>query len=120
MSKGCVMRQGKIFLTVLGLAALAMLLGAVPAGAADNSYSYARIVRLSLVSGDVQVVRAAEAKWEPALMNMPIQQGFTVGTNEGRAEVEFENGGALWLGENSVLQFTELALSNGGRITKVT
>jgi len=114
------MRQRKIFLTVLGVAALAMLLCAVPAGAADNGYSYARIVRLSLVSGDVQVVRSAEVKWEPALMNMPIQQGLTIGTNEGRAEVEFENGGALWLGGNSVLQFTELALSNGGRITKVT
>jgi hypothetical protein len=114
------MRQRKIFLTFLGLVELAMLLGFVPAGAADDGYSYARIVRLSLVSGDVQVVRSAEAKWEPALMNMPIQQGFTIGTNEGRAEVEFENGGALWLSENSVLQFTELALSNGGRITKVT
>jgi len=114
------MRQRKFFLTFLGLTALAALLCAMPAGAADNGYSYARIVRLSLVSGDVQVVRSDEAKWEPALMNMPIQQGFTIGTNQGRAEVEFENGGAIWLGENSVLQFTELALSNGGRITKVT
>ncbi|HYL68841.1 MAG TPA: DUF6600 domain-containing protein [Candidatus Limnocylindria bacterium] len=114
------MRQRKFFLTFLCLAALAMLPCAVPAGASDDGYSYARIVRLSLVSGDVQVVRAADAKWEPALMNMPVQQGFTIGTNSGRAEVEFENGGALWLGENSVLQFTELALSNGGRITKLT
>jgi hypothetical protein len=114
------MQKRKFFLTFLGLAALAALLCAAPIGAADNGYSYARIVRLSLVSGDVQVVRSAEAKWEPALTNMPIEQGFTIGTNQGRAEVEFENGGALWLGENSVLQFTELALSNGGRITKVS
>jgi uncharacterized protein DUF6600/FecR-like protein len=114
------MQRRKFFSTFLGLALLMALLCAVSAAAADSGYSYARIVRLSLVSGDVQVVRSAEAKWEPALMNMPIQQGFTIGTNEGRAEVEFENAGALWLGENSVLQFTELALSNGGRITKVT
>jgi hypothetical protein len=113
------MRQRKFFLTFI-LAALALLLCAVTASAADDGYSYARIVRLSLVSGDVQVVRPADAKWEPALMNMPVQQGFTIGTNDGRAEVEFENGGALWLGEDSVLQFTELALSSGGRITKVT
>ena len=114
------MQRRKFFLALLGVMTLAVLLRAVPAGAADDGYSYARIVRLSLVSGDVQVVRSAEAKWEPALVNMPVQQGFTIGTNQGRAEVEFENGGAFWLGEHSVLQFAELALSNGGRITKLT
>lgn len=114
------MQKPKFISAILGVALLLTLFPTVSTGAADSGYSYARIVRLSLVSGDVQVVRSAEAKWEPALMNMPIQQGFTIGTNEGRAEVEFENGGALWLGENSVLQFTELALSNGGRITRVT
>ena len=88
--------------------------------AADDGYSYARIVRLSYVSGDVQVVRSDDPKWEPAMLNMPIQQGMTVGTNDGRAEIEFENGGAIWLSADSMVQFTELALSNGGRITKVT
>ena len=114
------MRQRKFLLCFFLLAAIAAFLCPAPSSAADAGYSYARIVRLSFVSGEVQVVRSAEAKWEPALMNMPIQQGFSIGTNEGRAEVEFENGGALWLGEDSVLQFTELALSNGGRVTKVT
>jgi len=116
------MRQREFIRIFVGLALIAVLLpGFSPstARAGDNSYSYARIVRLSLVSGDVQVIRSDDAKWEPALMNMPIQQGMAVGTNDGRAEIEFENGGAIWLGENSLLQFTELALSNGGRITKV-
>jgi uncharacterized protein DUF6600/FecR-like protein len=116
------MRQRKFFPTFLGfglIAALLMTISASPALAGSDGYSYARIVRLSLVSGDVQIIRSDEAKWEPALMNMPIQQGMAVGTNDGRAEIEFENGGAIWLGANSVLQFTELALSNGGRITKV-
>jgi hypothetical protein len=44
------MQKRKFFLTFLGLAALAALLCAAPIGAADNGYSYARIVRLSLVS----------------------------------------------------------------------
>ncbi|MGA8223668.1 MAG: FecR family protein [Candidatus Acidiferrales bacterium] len=116
------MRQRNFFPTFLGLALVAVLLiaiSAVPTSAASDGYSYARIVRLSFVSGDVQIIRSDEAKWEPALMNMPIQQGMAVGTNDGRAEIEFENGGAIWLGANSVLQFTELALSNGGRITKL-
>jgi uncharacterized protein DUF6600/FecR-like protein len=116
------MRQRNFFPTLLGLTLIAALLIAIPAAparAGSDGYSYARIVRLSLVSGDVQIIRSDEAKWEPAVMNMPIQQGMAVGTNDGRAEIEFENGGAIWLGANSVLQFTELALSNGGRITKV-
>lgn len=94
---------------------------AAPARAIDDNLSYARIVRLSYASGDVQMMRAdVAAKWEPAFANMPIQQGFTIGTNNGIAEVEFEHGSALWLSKNSVLQFTELALSDGGRITKMT
>jgi FecR protein len=117
------MQRRNFSLSLLSFAFFAVLLTAsfaVTARAGDNSYSYARIVRLSLVSGDVQIIRSDDAKWEPALMNMPIQQGMAVGTNDGRAEIEFENGGAIWLGENSLLQFTELALSNGGRITKLS
>jgi hypothetical protein len=116
------MRQRDFFPNLPLLAAIIAALAAFcagPARAGGDGYSYARIVRLSLVSGDVQVMRSDEAKWEPALMNMPIQQGMAVGTNGGRAEIEFENGGALWLSQNSLVQFTELALSNGGRITKV-
>ncbi len=104
---------------------LALLMLAVPASAGTETgpqtLSYARIVRLSYVEGDVQIVRTDKSnKWEPAVMNMPVEQGFALGTNVGRAEVEFENGSMLWLAPDSVVQFTELALSNGGRITRVT
>ncbi len=115
------MRKRSFLLFTFAAAAITAGLFATPVRATDDSYSYARIVRLSYVSGDVQIVRADQSsKWEPAYANMPIQQGFTLGTNNGRAEVEFENGSALWLAENSILQFTELALSDGGRITKMT
>ncbi|HLV96510.1 MAG TPA: FecR family protein [Candidatus Acidoferrales bacterium] len=108
---------------VASIALLMVLALCVPARAGDNptSYSYARIVRLSYVQGDVQIVRADKSnKWEPAVMNMPVEQGFAIGTNDGRAEVEFEHGSMLWLAPNSVVQFTELALSSGGRITRIT
>ena len=104
----------------LSLMLLAAVFLAASVRADDTGYSYARIVRLSLVDGDVQIMRADQSKWEPAAANMPIQQGFALGTNDGRAEIEFENGGVIWLADHSVLQFTELALSEGGRITKVT
>lgn len=113
------MRRNSL-LALLPLAILFAGILAPGARAGGDGYSYARIVRLSLVGGDVQVMRSDESKWEPALLNMPIQQGFVLGTNNGHAEVEFENGGAMWVADNSVLQFTELALADGGLITRIT
>jgi uncharacterized protein DUF6600 len=113
------MRPNSLF----GLLSITILLSGLFAGraqAAGDGYSYARIVRLSLVSGDVQVMRGEGSKWEPAQMNMPIQQGFVLGTNSGHAEVEFENGGAMWVADNSIVQFTELALADGGLLTRIT
>lgn len=115
------MPRSNFLLIVIAIALLAVGMIAAPASAGDDSYSYARIVRLSHVIGDVQIARPDQgSKWEPASTNMPIQQGFTLGTNRGRAEIEFEHGSVVWLAENSVIQFTELALSDGGRITKMT
>ncbi len=105
------------FLVILAALSLAVVL---PLGAQKYDYSYARVVRLSLVDGDVQVSRPGEQAWETGSVNLPIQQGYTVATGQGRAEIEFESGATARLAENSTLQFTELALSNGGRITKLT
>ena len=104
------------FSLALGLFSAMMTLSA---SAGETGLSYARIVRLSVVKGDVQIARGGTDKWEPAALNMPLQQGFAVGTNDGLAEIELEHGSVIWLAPNSVLQFTELALSNGGQITKV-
>jgi hypothetical protein len=97
-----------------------ILLLATPGAAQADDYSYARVVRLSYVEGDVQIARPDQQGWQKAFANMPLEQDFAVGTTNGRAQIEFENGATAYLGENSVLQFTELALSNGGRITKLT
>src|SRR6266852_4287287 len=81
---------------------------ATPAGVNAYDYSYARVVRLSYVQGEVQIARPDQQGWETAYVNTPIQQGFTIGTNNGRAEVEFESGATAYIAENSVVQFTEL------------
>ena len=75
-----------------------------------SELSYARIVRVSLTAGDVQVARPGHSGWEPAAENMPIEQGFTIGTTDGRAEVQLEDGAVLWISDHSDVQFTELAL----------
>ena len=87
---------------------------AKPAGATE--YSHIRIVRLSFVEGQVQYQRGNEG-WQAAGMNLPIEQGFSIQTQAGYAEVEFENGLMLRLAQNSALQFTELALVDGVRTT---
>ena len=112
------MRRSGISLLLLSFAAISLIGVSRPAQASDMSY--ARIVRLSLVAGDVQVTRPGRSDWEPGAANMPITQGMTIGTNDGRAEVQFEDGSTAWISENTLVQFTELALSDGGRISKLT
>lgn len=112
------MHRSGISLLLFSFAALSLIGVSRPAQASDMSY--ARIVRLSLVAGDVQVTRPGRSGWEAGATNMPITQGMTIGTNAGRAEVQFEDGSTAWISENTLVQFTELALSDGGRITKLT
>ncbi len=111
------MSDRRVLRIIIGMAAVLLLV--LPYSGQAYDYSYARIVRLSLVQGDVQINRPSQSGWETAIANMPIQQGFSVATNDGRAEIEFESGATARIAEKTVLQFTELALSNGGRITKL-
>ncbi|HTV59990.1 MAG TPA: FecR family protein [Verrucomicrobiae bacterium] len=116
MSRRCTVPFLVFFGVALGLFSMGLQMSA---SADETGLSYARIVRLSVVRGDVQIARAGTGKWEPAALNMPLQQGFAVGTNEGMAEIELEHGSMIWVAPDSVVQFTELALSDGGQITKV-
>ena len=116
------MRNRSIPTILLLLAGLSCALSA-RAGTANvtsNQTSYARVVRLSLVDGAVSIAHAGESYWQPALANMPIQEGDTLASASGFAEVEFENGCVAYLAENSTLQFTKLSLENGGRMTETT
>ncbi|MFZ3245540.1 MAG: FecR family protein [Candidatus Acidiferrales bacterium] len=107
-----------LFLLLLICVALALTSVSRPARASD--LSYARIVRVSLVSGDVQLSRPGHPAWEAAAQNMPVTQGVAIGTNNGYAEIEFEDGTTAWISRDTLVQFTELALADGGRITKLT
>jgi FecR protein len=110
-----------LLLCALSLASL----GLSSAASAENSH--ARIVRLSLVQGDVRFASAfhedpltdAKADWQTAPLNLPIRQGFILATDNGRAEVEFENGAMLFLGANTVVEFYDLSLQDGARITRL-
>ena len=92
------------------------------AAASGQTYSHARVVRLSFVEGQVTLQRPDNAEWAEAPMNTPIEEGFKLSTAEGSfAEVEFENGSTVRLGQLSLLEFTQLALaSDGSKINRLT
>lgn len=96
---------------LLMLAAFACWLIAVPSFAD----SQVRIVRLSDVEGDVQVDRATGQGFEKAFLNMPITEGVKLRTgDDGLAEVEFEDGSAVRVTPNSVVEFPLLSLRDSG------
>lgn len=80
-----------------------------------SAESKARIVRLSDVQGNVQIDRAAGEGFEKAFLNLPVIEGSRLKTgDDGRAEVEFEDGSALRIVPNSEIEFTRLALGDNG------
>jgi hypothetical protein len=89
--------------------------------------SNARIIRLSLVQGDVRILHDSKgdplandrATWSRAELNLPIRQHDVIATDNGRAEVEFENGAMAFINENSVLEFFDLSLDDGALTTRL-
>ena len=104
---------------LLGFAAT-LCLGLSPV--AGQTESPARVVRLSFVEGHVSAGRPDNAEWAEAPVNTPIEEGFKLSTSEDSfAEVEFENGSTVRLGQLSRLEFTQLALApDGSKINRLS
>jgi len=106
---------------VLGLAAAAGLLLS-PAAWADAAAQAVSAVRLSSVEGQVQISQGATVIAEQAVANAPLFEGTRVATAEdGRAEIQLEDGSVARLSPNSSLTLkvlhgvgdTELVLESG-------
>src|SRR6266852_3144419 len=118
------MTSRKLIPSILAILVLTLFSGAPPVSAGS---SHARIIRLSLVQGDVRFATATHgdpladstATWEAAGLNLPIRQGYVLATDKGRAEVEFENGAMAFLKENTVLEFYDLSLHDSARTTRL-
>jgi len=118
------MKRLYVALFAIGLTFLSAL--TTPLARADASH--ARIVRLSLVQGDVRFTREfhknsledPKAVWENAPLNLPIREGFALATDaNSRAEVEFENGAMAFLSANTVVEFYDLSSYEGAHITRL-
>lgn len=70
----------------------------------------ARVVRISLIRGDVQIRRGGESQtWERATLNLPIVEGDELVTERGaRVEIQFDRDNYVRLSELSSLRFTTL------------
>jgi len=110
-----------LLLVFFGLASLAI---PIPTHGAEEYGP--QIVRVSYVQGEVKLSLGIDGSpdlgkhWIAAGVNFPIEEGATLATEEGRAEVEFENGSMAYLAEHSVLQFDRLASNSQGTSTHVT
>ena len=119
------MTSRTLFRSILSASILFVLSAGTQPAAADSSH--ARVIRVSLVQGDVRFTREShgdpladqKTQWEAAQANLPIRQGYVVATDNGRAEVEFENGAMAFLNANTVLEFFDLSLEDGARTTRL-
>jgi FecR protein len=101
------------FVSVLLLAA------ALPAQPADDpapsvGVSKIRIVRLSEVKGVVQIDRDNGRGFEPAMANMPVVEKARLRTQQGVAEVEFEDNSTVRLAPNTEIEFPQLERTSAG------
>jgi hypothetical protein len=95
---------------LLGLAALALGAGLLPRVAwADDAALTARAVRLSTVDGQVRLLQGNLALADQAVANTPLFEGTNVATEEdGRAEIQLEDGSVARLSPNSALTLSVL------------
>jgi len=115
----------KRFIGLMFFGLLLLVLALSPCSFADSSHI--RIIRLSLVQGDVRFTQSfhkdpmtdTSAVWERAPLNLPIRQGYALATDEGRAEIEFESGAMAFLNAHSVVEFYDLSLEDGARVTRL-
>ena len=106
---------------VKGGAGLLLLSALASVAVWAQELSHARIVRLSFTEGVVSIQRPDGDEWADAPTNTPIQEGFKIATAESAfAEVEFENASTARIGQQSLLEFTQLALlPSGGKLNRM-
>ncbi len=101
------------------LALLMVFLLAQALHAQDDSPK--RLVRLTDVEGSVQVVSADNTDFPQALQNMPLLEGMKVLTgNDGRAEIEFEDGSTVRVAPNSGISLDQLSMDGNGYQTQLS
>jgi FecR protein len=89
---------------------MALLLSIVPAGLrAQDAGQPARAIRLSYVDGKVHLAQGNQSITDQAVVNTPLVEGMSLTTaDDGRAEIQFEDGSVARLSPDSALTIKTL------------
>jgi hypothetical protein len=110
--RGLVERRASVVLGLAALAVSAVLLAT--AMQAEDAGSAARAARLSSVDGQVQLSQGNQVLADQALENTPLFEGTLAATgDDGRAEIQFEDGSVARLSPNSSLTLAVLRGQGG-------
>jgi hypothetical protein len=97
-----------------GLVAAALVASSAMSARADDLI---RAVRISNVVGSVQILTGTETQFSQVYPNMPLMQGCTLKTGEdGRAEIQFEDGSVTRVTPNSSIALSVLSRSSDGNL----
>jgi len=109
--------RGRLRAAGTGIAVFALaMLSFSPVLRADDETAGApaRAVRLSSVDGRVQIAQDGQVIADPAVINAPLFEGTQVITfDDGKAEVQFEEGSVARISPNSSLTLTVLRQDDG-------
>ena len=92
----------------------AIVLSSIPAKAQQpttNEFVASQVVWVNSADGEVKFSPGHKGQpqlgkdWIEAYAGQVMETGYTLATEQGRAEIEFENGSVVYLAENSVLEF---------------
>ena len=98
---------------------------AVPPVSDPKTQGPVRMARFAYIKGDVTWRPDSSASWSKATNNLPLRQGAEITVNKGgRADIQFDDGSALRLGNGAVVvlkvlfsddkgEFTEIAVTDG-------
>ncbi|HEX7295333.1 MAG TPA: DUF6600 domain-containing protein, partial [Pyrinomonadaceae bacterium] len=94
-----------IFLTVLATAIPVRAFDDEP----DDYDEKARVVRISMISGEVSLKRVGNSDWETARLNFPLVEGDTIATEgDSRLEIQVDGRNFVRVGPNSGLRILTL------------
>jgi hypothetical protein len=75
----------------------------------DEYDEHARVLRVSLIKGEVSLKRAGGDEWETAQLNTPLVEGDTLATGrDARLEIQADTRNFVRVGEDSVLKVVTL------------
>jgi hypothetical protein len=107
------------------LVGLFLILALTPKQVSAQNQSGPEMVWVNYVQGDAKFSPGKDGdpnlgrKWIAANAGQVLQDGYTLVTEQGRAEIEFEDGSLVFLAEHSVLEFDTLWTTEQGFSTYI-